>query len=103
MFTLTDSAGAHLAMLLRSKEAPDDTAVRIAPGRRGLTILVDEIREEDHGYEYGDRVVLVLTEDVRKRLSDKILSCDHTDDGPHLVLQSKRTAAKAAKRHLGRE
>jgi len=94
MFTLTESAGAHLALLLRAKEAPEDTAVRIARGRRGLTILVDEIREDDHGYEYGDRVVLVVSDDVRERLAGKVLRCDHGDDGPHLVLQSLRTARK---------
>jgi len=94
MFTVTDSAGAHLALLLRAKEAPEDTAVRIAPGRRGLTILVDEIRVDDHGYEYGNRVVLVLSSEVRERLSGKVLRCDHGDDGPHLVLQNLRTGEK---------
>jgi hypothetical protein len=89
MFAMTQSAGAQLAHILQTKSAPQESAVRIARTPEGLALAVDQIRAGDHGFQHEDRIVLVVSEDVSEVLSDKVLRCHDTDQGPKLVIQDR--------------
>jgi hypothetical protein len=87
MFTMTDSAGALLSQFLRTKQVAKGSAVRIAREDREIAFMVDKIRPGDHGYQYRDRIVLVLGDDVRQALAGKMLRCESSEEGPCLVIQ----------------
>lgn len=86
MLTLTEAAGAHLATLLDNSEAPDDAAVRIVMGEKGLALATDQPRAEDATYEHNDKTVLVLDKQVATALSDRTIDIEQTEKGTALAI-----------------
>ena len=86
MLTVSDTAGAHLAELLTSADAPEDRAVRFVIEKDGLALQLDNERPGDATFQHQERTVLLLDDEVSQLLTEKTLEIQQRDDGPHLVL-----------------
>ena len=87
MFTLTETAGAHLAELLAGAEAPEDVFVRLEQEEDGLGLRFDNALSGDNKFAHKDRTVLVLDDELCQLLADNTLDVEDTDDGPRLHMR----------------
>lgn len=87
MLTVTENAGARLTELLG--ESADDTVVRVVRRKRRLKLRRDRVRANDAQFSHDGRVVLVLDEQISKRLSSRTLHVRQTKDGPRLSLKTR--------------
>lgn len=87
MFSITETAGAHLAGLLEREEAPEDVVVRLEQSEDGLAIRLGNAHPGDSAFTHEGRTVLVLDDEICQELADSKLDVEDTDEGPQLRLQ----------------
>lgn len=78
MLTITETAGAYLAEILKGEELPEDIAIRLVYEEEGLAMEPDNQRPGDTIFEYEGRLVLMLDEHVAQLLADETLDVDGT-------------------------
>jgi hypothetical protein len=86
MFTVSETATAHLAQMLTSVKAPGEAAVRLVAQEQGLTLELDIEREGDTTFSHEGKTVLLLDAQVAGFLEDSTLSIEQSPEGPQLTL-----------------
>jgi Fe-S cluster assembly iron-binding protein IscA len=76
MFTVTDTACAHIAKMLNSQGAPADIAVRFVLEADSIALKPDQERDGDTAFEHDGRIVLVLDAQVLELLADDTLDVE---------------------------
>ena len=86
MLSLSYITGEHLAYMLAKVNAPEDAVMRavVQDGEYGLKI--DTVQPDDATFAHGERIVLVINEQVSKLLADMKLDVEVTGEEPELVL-----------------
>ena len=87
MFVLTDAAREHLRSLLDQAEAPQGADARVVHEEEGLTLSIDQPREDDERFEYEGRTVLLLDPQVAEALDGQTLDVEQGEDGPVMTVQ----------------
>ncbi len=86
MLTLTEAAGDQLTKILDDSNAPQEMAVRLVAGEKGLAMAADQPKPEDTTFDHNGRTVLVLDEQVAQVLDARTLDVEETDEGRALTL-----------------
>ncbi len=89
MFTVTESACAHLSTLLA--EAPNDAVVRLSANNDSLSMYLGNEQQGDETYEHEGRVVLAVESDLVGKLDNTRIDVEQTEEGPQLVLAPTKT------------
>lgn len=86
MLTITDPACDHLSKLLAEAKAPDEAAIRMVTGERGLELRVDSPKPGDTTIDREGKPLVVLDEQLAERLGDRTLDIRQTPAGVGLAL-----------------
>jgi hypothetical protein len=86
MLTVTDTAIANLAQILKQQGAPEDVAVRFVYETKGIALRHDSERPGDKTYQHEGRTVLLLDAQVSQLLAEDTLDIE----GEKLVLNRPR-------------
>ncbi len=86
MLTVSYTADEYLDLMLIEADAPDDTAIRMAAEGRGFDLGVDRVRPGDSTLYHGEKVVLVIDEQVSELLADSKLDVQGMGEESKLVL-----------------
>lgn len=87
MLTVTESAKKHLQELLEKSDAEDEAVVRFVLQAEGISMGIDQQRQDDQTFEQDGKVVLVMQNEVAQALDGKSLDVEQTETEPKLVLQ----------------
>ena len=83
MLTVTETASAQLAQILKEQDAPEDIAIRFVPEGQGIALRQDSERAGDTTFQHQDRTVLLLDAQVSELLGEATLSVE----GAQLTLE----------------
>ena len=86
MFTITESACAHLSTMLA--EAPADAVVRLSANNDSLSMYLGNEQQGDETYEHDGRTVLAVESELVGLLENAKIDVEQTEEGPQLVLSS---------------
>ena len=86
MWTVTDTALAHLFEILQEQEAANG-ALRITAEEDGFALVFDEARSGDRSFDYEGRIVLVLEAAISGVLADRTLDLKTTPEGTTLTFK----------------
>jgi len=86
MLTVTESAGQHMADLLKNNEAPEEAALRFVVQGQSLGLTLSEAAPDDQKFEHDGRTVLLLDEQVAGMLDERTLDTEQTEEGNQLSL-----------------
>lgn len=91
MLTLTEAAGARMALRLAKKKAGDDVGLRFVRemARRGWSVRMDNAGPSDVTFSHQGRMVLLLDQQSSHLLKDKMLDVRETDEGPRLRFRGR--------------
>jgi Fe-S cluster assembly iron-binding protein IscA len=78
MLTVTETAGARLAEILRQEQLPDEVAVRLVFEDGRLAMQPDTERSGDTTFEHEGRRILILDQEVARSLANDTLDTDGT-------------------------
>jgi hypothetical protein len=84
--TLTVTARSALAGILRRVDAAPEVSVRLVSGGDGYELLPDTVAADDVAYVHEGRTVLLVSSDVRDRLTGFVVDADENDDGVRLTI-----------------
>ncbi len=84
IFSLSNTAGEHLASLLAEANAPDDSAIRFVVEGDGYNLVIGTVRPGDTTFDHDEKVVLVIDEQVADLLADMMLVVKVTGGEPEL-------------------
>ncbi len=88
MLTVTDSACAAIATMLKTNNAPESVALRLTAAEQGgLGLSPDKPNDEDQSYHYEGRTVLVITPELVQKLDGVVLDSEQGEDGPQLAIR----------------
>lgn len=87
MLTVTDAACAFLAELLTEADAPEGVAIRFIIEEQGLAMRLDNHHDGDDSFNHGERLVLLVDEEMSVILDEKTLDVEESDEGPKLALR----------------
>ena len=87
MLTMTEAAGAYLAQLLETAQAPEGVAVRVVVEKDEVSMQPGRPEPGEVTFDHAGRTVLVLDEQLSTALTDKTLDVEQTDEGPTLALR----------------
>ena len=85
MLTVTDAARTYLAWMLDDAGAPEGTAIRLATLARGMKSTLDTPVLSDEAFDHEGRTVLVLDGRVSRKLRERTLDVEQTENGPSLT------------------
>lgn len=89
MLTLTDAAGAHLAVILADKECADDIAVRLVCRKTRKSLVLDNSKDGDSTFKHEGRTVLLLSQKVVDLLDGKTIDVRQTNTGGRLCFAKR--------------
>ena len=96
MVTVTNNAQVRLLDMLVDSPAHVATRIVEKKGNR-LSLRRGKARPGDREFRRGDRVILLLSSTMSKRLRDKVIDVRQTDDGPRIGIRrasgSERSSA----------
>ncbi len=78
MLAVTEVAGAYMARMLTQQDLPEAIGIRLFQEKRGITMHPDCERSGDAVITIGDRLVLLLDNQMSKRLEKDTLDVDGT-------------------------
>ncbi len=90
MFTVSDTASEHLALVLAHLEAPDDAVIRLVANDGKLGLEIDTFQPGDTTFGHAEKTVLTIEEQVSRLLANQRLVVDVTGDIPSLKLMEQR-------------
>ena len=80
MFSLSYTAGEHLAYMLAMANAPEDAVIRFARDGDGFDLGIDRVRPGDTTFDHLEKVVLAIDEQVSELLADMKLDVKVTGE-----------------------
>ena len=86
MLTLSYTASEYLDLMLVEADVPDNAAIRMAVEGREVDIGIDMVRPGDSTLYHGEKVVLVIDEQVSELLADSKLDVQGMGEESKLVL-----------------
>ncbi len=90
MFTVSDTASEHLALMLAHVEAPDDAVMRLVANGDKCGLEIDTVQPGDTTFDHAEKTVLAIDEQVSRLLTNQRLVVDVTGDIPKLKLMQQR-------------
>ncbi len=87
MFSLSNTAGEHLASLLAEADVPDDAVIRFVVEGDGFSLVIGTARSGDTTFDHDEKVVLVIDEQVADLLADMMLVVTVTGGESELELK----------------
>ncbi len=86
MFSLSYTAGEHLAYMLAEANAPEDAVIRVVAHEEKLGVVIDTVQPGDTTFAHAERTVLAIDAQISESLADKRLDLHVEDDQPELVI-----------------
>jgi len=91
MINVTDNAKKHLQIVLAKKSKDPDACLRLATKEDGkLKLSVDVERPGDQVIKENGSKILAFTKVIAMRLEKKTIDVRTTDDGPKIVVLSRK-------------
>lgn len=87
MLNVTVPARDRLSFKLSSRKAAEDVAMRVTRKPGGWRLRPDHARPADTAITHEGRIVLLLDEQVSRRMTRRTLDVVETDAGPRLTLR----------------
>ncbi len=85
MFSLSYTAGEHLAHELAQANAPEDAVIRVVADEGQLGLIIDTVQPGDTTFAHAERTVLVIDTQISESLADKRLDLHVQYDEAELV------------------
>lgn len=82
MVTVTNNAQARFLDIL--SDSPVHVAIRIFEKGNRLSLRRGKARPGDNEVKHGDRVILLLSHAISKRLQGKVIDVRQTEEGPRI-------------------
>ena len=89
MLEVTERASAQLAEMLTKSQAPDNAAIRFAVNGNTLEPRLDEPREDDSVYQFGEKIVLLVQPAMAEALANRVLDIEDSPAGLQLTIRNK--------------
>ena len=86
MFKVSDAAAVRLAEKLERLEAPREKVARFCVDREGLHLRLSKVRPGDTQFAHEGKTVLVVDDELVRRLASRTLDVKQTAAGSRLSL-----------------
>ncbi len=86
MFSLSYTAGEHLAHMLAQANAREDAVIRVVAHEGKLGGVIDTVEPGDTTFAHAEKTVLAIDAQISKSLADKTLDLHVEIDQPELVI-----------------
>ena len=89
MFTVTEAAGAHLAIILAEEETPENenVVIRMSRGKDGWGLMLGQAGLDDTTFAHEGVTVLAIDGESSQALADNTLDVKTTENGEALDLR----------------
>lgn len=87
MLTVTDAATTYLKDVLHKAGAAEGKTARLAFGKSGAELVLDEEKPSDTKVSQGGETVLVYDKKLAERFENKTLDAQVSEDGARLVFR----------------
>lgn len=93
MLTVTEAACGLVDQLLHESQAPQGTIARIIASPDGLSLVLDEPKNDDLTFDHEGKPVLAIAQHVSEAIPNHAVDVQETDEGPQLKLVSMEDEA----------